>query len=181
MTTEEKTAMQQAQRYNNWLASKLYLTIGQRYKRKWTVKKGEVYFVDLGQNIGSEENKIRPVVVIQANAYNFNSPVFTCAIISSSVLTIPDIQVPITNTYAYTDIKNQPNRLIGTVDLGQIKTVAKERIVSQKICTLTTEMNEIEEKLLNIFGLTAILSKKDNTIKSLQGKVEYLKNQLKQS
>ena len=40
--------------------------------------------MDLGENIGSEENKIRPVVVIQSNAYNFKSPVFTVAIISSS-------------------------------------------------------------------------------------------------
>ena len=49
----------------------------------------------MGENVGSEENKIRPVVVLQADAYNFKSPVFTCAIISSSTLTIPDIQVPI--------------------------------------------------------------------------------------
>jgi len=40
-------------------------------------------------------------------------------------------------------------------------------------------MQEIDEKLLNVFGLGGIIKSKDNTIKSLQGKVEYLKNQLK--
>ena len=57
--------------------TKIILYIGKKRQRKWTVKRGEVYFVDLGENIGSEENKIRPVVVIQSNAYNFKSPVFT--------------------------------------------------------------------------------------------------------
>lgn len=179
MTPEEKAAVQQSQRYNKWLAAKIYLSIGQKYKKSWTVKRGEVYFVNLGQNIGSEENKIRPVVVIQANAYNFKSPVFTCAIISSSSMTIRDIQVPINNTYAYTDSDGKAQQLAGTVDLGQIKTIAKERIVSSKICTLTTEMNEIDEKLLNIFGLSTLLYKKDNVIASLQGKIDYLKNQIK--
>lgn len=69
--------MQQSQRYNQWLSQKMYYVFGKNYQRKWTVKRGEVYFVDLGQNVGSEENKIRPVVVLQANAYNFKSPVFT--------------------------------------------------------------------------------------------------------
>ena len=36
----------------------LYYNIGKKSQRKWTVKRGEVYFADLGENIGSEENKI---------------------------------------------------------------------------------------------------------------------------
>ena len=67
------------QELRNLSAQKLYYNIGKKRQRKWTVKRGEVYFVDLGENIGSEENKIRPVVVIQSNAYNFKSPVFTVA------------------------------------------------------------------------------------------------------
>ena len=99
MTTQEKIVISKAQRINKWCAQKIYYSIGKQYQRKWTVKRGEVYFVDLGENVGSEENKIRPVVVLQADAYNFKSPVFTCAIISSSPLTIPDIQIPIKGTY----------------------------------------------------------------------------------
>lgn len=170
--------MQQSQRFNQWLSQKMYYVFGKNYQRKWTVKRGEVYFVDLGQNVGSEENKIRPVVVLQANAYNFKSPVFTCAIISTSPLTIPDIQIPISGNYAYKDGKGNLKTLSGTIDLGQIKTIAKERIVSQKVCTLKNEINDIDTKLLNIFGLTPLLTRKENTINSLQGKVEFLKNQI---
>lgn len=171
--------MQQSQRYNQWLSQKMYYVFGKNYQRKWTVKRGEVYFVDLGQNVGSEENKIRPVVVLQANAYNFKSPVFTCAIISTSPVTIPDIQIPISGRYTYNDDKGVSRTLSGAIDLGQIKTIAKERIVSQKVCTLKNEINDIDSKLLNIFGLTPLLEKKENTIKSLQGKVAFLKEKIK--
>lgn len=178
MTPDEKKVMQQSQRYTKWLSQKIFHSVAKTNQRTWTVKRGEVYFVDLGQNIGSEENKVRPVVVLQANSYNFRSPVFTCAIVSSSPVTIPDIQVPITGTYSYTDDKGSSQTLVGAVDLGQIKTIAKERIVTRKICQLSTEMDEIDKKLLNVFGLSPLLSKRDNTIKSLQGKVAYLKSQL---
>lgn len=179
MNNDTLRTMQQSQRYNQWLSQKIFYVFGKNYQRKWTVKRGEVYFVDLGQNVGSEENKIRPVVVLQANAYNFKSPVFTCAIISTSPVTIPDIQIPISGHYTYNDDKGVVKTLSGAIDLGQIKTIAKERIVSQKVCTLKNEVNDIDSKLLNIFGLTPLLTKKENTIKSLQGKVEFLKTQLK--
>lgn len=178
MTQDEKNVLIKSQRINRWSAQKLYYNIGKKRQRKWTVKRGEVYFVDLGENIGSEENKIRPVVVIQSNAYNFKSPVFTVAIISSSDLTIPDIQIPITGTYQFKDENGILKNLCGAIDLGQIKTIGKERIVSLKVCDLKNEMQEIDNKLLNIFGLSNIIKKRDNVINSLNGKVKYLKDKL---
>lgn len=180
MNSDEKKVLQKSQKINSWNCQKLYYSIGKAYQRKWKVKRNEVYFVDLGENVGSEENKIRPVVVLQANAYNFSSPVFTCAIISTSPYTIPDIQVPITGTYAYTENKIA-KQLTGTVDLGQIKTIGKERIVSNVICTLSDEVDEINEKLLNVFGIKSLIIKRDNIIHSLTGKCEYLKKQIKKS
>lgn len=177
MAPEEKTIMVKSQRISKWCVQKIYYSVGKQYQRKWTVKRGEVYFVDLGENVGSEENKIRPVVVLQADAYNFKSPVFTCAIISSSTLTIPDIQVSIKEIYSYKDENGVEKNLTGSVDLGQIKTVGKERIMNSKICTLKSELQEIDLKLLNIFGLSGIIRAKENTIKSLQGKIEYMKGQ----
>ncbi len=114
MTNEEKQLLGKAQRINSWNSKKLYYCVGKRHQRSWTVKRGEVFFVDLGENVGSEENKIRPVVIIQSNSYNISSPVFTCAIISTSPATIPDIQIPITGTYPYTDPNGKPATLSGT-------------------------------------------------------------------
>ena len=179
MTNEEKHLLGKAQRINSWDSKKLYYCVGKRHQRSWTVKRGEVFFVDLGENVGSEENKIRPVVVIQSNSYNISSPVFTCAIISTSPATIPDIQIPITGIYSYTDPNGKPATLSGTIDLGQIKTIGKERIISAKICKLSAEIPELDTKLLNILGLSYIVKKKDNIISSLSGKIDYLKKQLK--
>ena len=179
VTPEEKSVLVKSQKISRWNAQKLYYNIGKKSQRKWTVKRGEVYFADLGENIGSEENKIRPVVVLQSNAYNFHSPVFTVAIISSSTLTIPDIQIPITGKYPFVDENGTTKNLCGAIDLGQIKTIGKERIVSKKVCDLSVEMKEVDIKLLNVLGLSSIIKKKDNLIQSLTGKVDYLKEQLK--
>ena len=179
VTPEEKSVLVKSQKISRWNAQKLYYNIGKKSQRKWTVKRGEVYFADLGENIGSEENKIRPVVVLQSNAYNFHSPVFTVAIISSSTLTIPDIQIPITGKYPFVDENGTTKNLCGAIDPGQIKTIGKERIVSKKVCDLSVEMKEVDIKLLNVLGLSSIIKKKDNLIQSLTGKVDYLKEQLK--
>lgn len=176
MTQDEKNLLQKSQRLNSWICQKLYYCIGKSHQRNWTVKRGEVYFVDLGENICSEENKLRPIVVLQANAYNFKSPVFTGAIISNSKVTLPDIQIPIRNNYPYKDEKGSTKVLSGAIDLGQIKTIAKERIVSGKVCLLTDEMDDVDIKLLNVLGIKSMLSKRDNIIASLNGKIEYLKN-----
>lgn len=175
MIPEEKNLLHKSQRINGWACQKLYYCIGKSYQRSWTVKRGEVYFVDLGENIGSEENKLRPIVVLQANSYNFRSPVFTCAIISNSPVTLPDIQIPIKNNYPYLDEQGVSKVLSGAIDLGQIKTLAKERIISKKVCLLTDEMDDVDIKLLNVFGLKSMLTKRDNIIESLNGKIEYLK------
>ena len=37
------------------------------------------------------------------------------------------------------------------------------------------EMQEIDQKLLNVLGLSNIIKSKDNIIKSLQGKNQYMK------
>lgn len=179
MNNSEKKLLSIVRKYSDWFSKKLYYSIANEHKRKWTVKRGEVYFVDLGENIGSEENKVRPVVVIQSTAISFGSPVFICAILSSSPVTIGGIQVQITGKYLYADQNGNQQKLIGAVDLGQIRTVAKERIVGKKICRLGNEMDEIDDKLMNVFGLKPLLTKRDNLIESLQKRVAFLeaKNQ----
>lgn len=179
MNQDEKKVLSLSQRITSWVAQKIYYNVGKTNQRYWTVKRGEVYFVDLGQNIGSEENKLRPVVVIQSDAYNFRSPVFTCAIISSSTITMPDIQVPISGNYPYKDENGAPKSLQGAIDLGQIKTVAKERIRTRTICSLSqNEMDLVDVALMSVLSLRPLLTHKDNTINSQKGKIEYLQEKI---
>lgn len=178
MIEDNKYILTKSQKLNIWNSQKIYYSVAKDEQKKWTVKRNEVYFVDLGENIGNEENKIRPVVVIQANTYSFKSPVIIVAIISSSKLTIPDIQIQLTGNYMYKDKNNNNMLLKGIIDLGQIRTIGKERIISKKICQLNKEVPEIDSKLLNIFGLNGMIRKKDNVIDSLNGKINFLKKQL---
>lgn len=53
--------------------------------------------------------------------------------------------------------------------------------MSKKVCDLSAEMKDVDTKLLNVLGLSSIIKKKDNLIQSLNGKVEYLKEQLKKN
>lgn len=177
MNAIEKMIIKKSQRISSWHTQKLYYNTARVHQRKWTVKKGEVYFVDLGENIGSEENKIRPVVVV-SNGLTAKSPVFICAVISTSTISHQNIQVPITGNYPYVNNKGVNTVLSGAVDLGQIRSVAKERIVSKKICTLTHELPDIDRKIMYVLGLNKSIAKKERYISSLEGKIEYLKNQL---
>jgi mRNA interferase MazF len=172
---KEDIVFEKAQRLNSWNSRKWFYEFKKDYQRKWTVKRGEVYFVDLGENVGSEQNKPRPCVVIQADAYNNSAATFICAIISDSGKIIPDIHIPIIGTYNYSDVNGNNKKLGGAIDLGHIRTLAKERILS-KICTLNVELAELNRKLFNTLGLSPTIKKMEREIISLRGKVEYLKS-----
>lgn len=70
-----------------------------------TVKRGQVYYCDLGVGIGSEETKNRPCVIIQNNTGNKFSPNTIVAPITNEQGE-EKVSVPITGSYTYTDIED---------------------------------------------------------------------------
>lgn len=50
-----------------------------------TYKRGDIYFADLGQGIGSEQMGYRPVVIIQNDTGNRHSPTVVAAAVTSKV------------------------------------------------------------------------------------------------
>lgn len=177
MTDNENKILTKSQRLSNWNSVQMRYEFKKSNQRKWTVKRGEVYYVDFGENIGSEQNKARPCVVIQSDAFNFSAATFIGAIISDSGRIIPDIHVPIIGSYYYKDVNKIQVRLEGAIDFGQIKTVAKERILF-KIGVLKDEIHTIDEKLLSIFGLLGVMKGKDNRISFLENRVKSLQEKL---
>ncbi len=136
-------------------------------------KRGEVIFVDFGENIGSEQNGIRPCVIIQDDRYNSKSPVLIVAIISNRISeNMEDIRIKITNEY---DIGNG-KKLTGFIDLGQIFTISKRRICSKEAIASLKEIAEVDMKILNIMGIKYITEKFENKIVSLDGKIKYYMN-----
>lgn len=50
-----------------------------------TYKRGDIYFADFGQGIGSEQMGYRPVVIIQNDTGNKHSPTVVVAAVTSKV------------------------------------------------------------------------------------------------
>ncbi len=141
------------------------------------LKRGQVVFVDFGENIGSEQNGIRPCVIIQTNVLNKKSPVLVVAIITNGAPKMCSIHIPIVNVYNYIDHNNTNKTLSGYINLGQIFTISKRRIISSfAIVTLKDEINDLNCKLLNIFDITFY----EKNLINLEGKVNYYKNMAKE-
>lgn len=132
--------------YYNWKAN------NSKNKNIRVVKRGQVYYCDLGLGIGSEENKNRPCVIIQNNTGNNYSPNTIVAPITSEK---PEekVSVPISGTYTYTDIEDGTEKnLEGYILLGNIVTVSKARL-GERIAILSDELKEMDEKILTSLGL----------------------------
>ena len=51
MTTEEQMILAKSQKLSHWSAQKMYYHVKKKNQRNWTVRRGEVYFVDLGESV----------------------------------------------------------------------------------------------------------------------------------
>ena len=88
-------------------------------------QRGDILLVNLEPVVGSEQGKIRPVVVIQNNFFNKTSPVIIVAAITGSL----------SKTY-FTDVRIPKNSVKGlskeSLILGnQIRSIDRSRVIKQ--------------------------------------------------
>lgn len=107
------------------------------------IKKGDIFYCDLGNTVGSEQQGIRPVVIIQNNVGNKHSPTVIVAAITSS---IKKANLPV-HMELLTDDSKLPSKSV--VLLEQLRTVDKSRLVS-KVSTLKQELVEEINAILKI-------------------------------
>lgn len=127
------------------------MSVHQSTRKKKTevllVKRGEIYFADMGEGVGSEQNGIRPVLVLQNDVGNKFSPTTIVALITSinKKMNLPvHLEIP-------KSISRLPQDSV--VLLEQIRTIDKKRLL-KKVSFLDSEtMNEIDEKILISLGL----------------------------
>lgn len=89
-----------------------------------TYQRGDIYYADLGEGIGSEQAGYRPVVIIQNNTGNRFSPTVIVASITSRTAT--KAKLP---THVYIDETSglgQPSIVL----LEQLRTIDKRRLNS---------------------------------------------------
>lgn len=87
-----------------------------------TYQRGDMYYADLGQGIGSEQEGYRPVVIIQNNLGNKHSPTVIIAAISSKVGIKPKLP-----THYYINAEDGLE-LPSIILMEQIRTVDKHRL-----------------------------------------------------
>ncbi len=105
------------------------------------IKKGDIFYADLGETKGCEQRGIRPVVIIQNNIGNKFSPtVIVAAITSSTKKEALPVHVEIN-----VDDSKLPSKSV--ILLEQIRTIDKARLVS-KISNLNENiLNKIDETI----------------------------------
>ena len=98
------------------------------------VKKGEIYNCNFGENIGSEQNKWRPAIILQNNKGNLHSPTTIVAPITDEIKT---------NLPTHVDIKDlKPDSNIqGMILIEQLRCISKNRLSNRLDCVDTTSSN----------------------------------------
>jgi mRNA interferase MazF len=97
------------------------------------LKRGEIYYADLSRTIGSEVNKLRPVLVVSNNANNRAANTITILPITSNITRVFAFEVALAkrDSGLTKDSKAQAQ---------QIRTIAKERLRGKALGSLSAEL-----------------------------------------
>jgi len=165
---------QSASHYIEWSKTALDLDRKARSARFRIVKRGHVYWCNFGINIGSEQEELRPCVVLQHRDGNKTSPNTIVAPITHTNSTL-DVVVPIIDKH---DASGQLI-LDGHVLLGNIVTISKSRLGDEITKLTSDEMSEIDEALAKSIDLfwkfekyKRLLADKDSHINKLKSKIK---------
>lgn len=111
------------------------------------IKRGDIFFADMGDGIGSEQKGVRPVLVLQNDVGNKYSPTTIVALITSIS---KKMNLPVHHEIRK-EISHLPQDSI--ILLEQIRTIDKARLL-KKVSTLEgINMDTINQKILISLGM----------------------------
>lgn len=116
-------------------------------KEDWVYRRGDIYFADLSQYLGSEQGGTRPVVVIQNNTGNFYAPTLIVATVTSRS------DKKLTQPTHYLIRRNEAFTKPSVVQLEQLFTIDKQRVLQYLGKTTRTEMMGIEKAMIRSLSL----------------------------
>lgn len=115
------------------------------------IKRGDIYYADLGATVGSEQGGERPVLIIQNNVGNRHSPTVIAASITSRQNKAP---LP-THVFLHAGAGNLPCDSV--VLMEQVRTIDKRRLKGRVGRLNKEEMAVAERALLISFGVQLVL------------------------
>ena len=125
--------------YIHWANNKIYINDSVPESLCRIPKRGEIWTCQLGKNIGSEENKIRPVIIVQNDTGNEKSPTTIIVPISNRPKKIAT-HIELRNS-DYKLVEGEKNKVTGTILCEQIKVVSKARL-GRHVATLKSNFVE---------------------------------------
>lgn len=138
-------------KYAEWVNRKIEMNDSVQERISTIPKRGEIWTCELGQNIGSEENKVRPVIIVQNNTGNEKGPTTIIVPISNRPKKIK-VHIQLRDS-DYKLVEGEAQKVTGTILCEQIKVVSKARL-GRHIATLDQNfMNLLDNKLKNSLDL----------------------------
>ncbi|GAA0739456.1 type II toxin-antitoxin system PemK/MazF family toxin [Clostridium oceanicum] len=134
-------------KYVEWVNNGIEMNDNVKNRIRIVPKRGEVWTCELGQNIGSEENKIRPVIVIQNNTGNQNAPTTIVVPISNRPKKIA-VHISIRNGDFHL-VEGEKMEITGTVLAEQIRVVSKARL-GRHVATLNNKFMKLLDSKIKI-------------------------------
>jgi mRNA interferase MazF len=117
-----------------------------RREQSLIVKRGDVYFADMGEGSGSEQSGVRPVVILQNDIGNkFSSTVIVACITSQ----IEKAKLP---THVEVGVRHGLKKE-SVVLLEQIRTIDKDRLTDKITAFNTNVMKEVDRAMMISLGL----------------------------
>lgn len=110
--------LEDVREFLEWMDQK----IDYRYSRhaNRSVYRGEIYYCELGENIGSEQNDRRPVIILQNDTGNRYAPTTIVAPITNTKPKLP-VHVPLSKV-------QEGLRTTGVIRLEHIRAISKRRL-----------------------------------------------------
>ncbi len=144
---EKAYALSKLYKYVEWVNDGIEMNNNVKNRIRIVPKRGEVWTCELGQNIGSEENKIRPVIIIQNDTGNQNAPTTIVVPISNRPKKIA-VHISIRNG-DFELVKGEKMEITGTVLAEQIRIVSKARL-GRHVATLSDKFMQLLDSKIKI-------------------------------
>lgn len=129
-----------------WAEETIKLSKIEKYSKQLTPLRGEVWIANLGENVGSEENKMRPFIIIQNNVGNKFAPTVIGIPVSHSQNRLP------THTTINPEDFKDVSTCEGNALAEQIRVISKARLRNRVGMLDEATMKEIDESILVSLG-----------------------------
>lgn len=171
-----KVELSKVQNFLEWMKIKLYLDTISSNAQKRTVKRGQVYWCNLGVGIGSEMQKKRPCVIVQNDIANMKSPNVIIIPITHDNSILPCMA-------AIDEQKDADGITIidGQANTSNILCVSKARL-GDYICDLSNEdMKRVDGAVAKSIGIMHYYSSSEKKLKDKLVYIEKLKSDRNQA